>query len=101
MLRKCSIMITDYSSVSLDFGYMLKPVIYFQFDLDEYRKKQLGEGYYSYDLDGYGPVCKNQSDVLNSLKNNNYKEYIQRSKKFFTVKDNLNSQRIYEYLIKK
>lgn len=35
-LIKNSLLITDYSSVSWDFAYMNKPVIFYQFDLKEY-----------------------------------------------------------------
>ena len=32
MLTKASLMVTDYSSLSFDFAYLKKPVIYAQFD---------------------------------------------------------------------
>jgi CDP-glycerol glycerophosphotransferase (TagB/SpsB family) len=85
-------MITDYSSVAFDFGYMNKSVIYYQFDYDEYREKQLQEGYYKYETDGFGPVCKSLDDVLSNLK------YTNNDNNFFERKDNNNSKRLYDYL---
>ena len=38
LLMRCNLLITDYSSVFFDVGYMEKPVIYYQFDIDEFRK---------------------------------------------------------------
>ena len=92
MLKKCTLMITDYSSVAFDFGYMNKSVIYYQFDYDEYREKQLQEGYYKYETDGFGPVCKSLDDVLSNLK------YTNNDNNFFERKDNNNSKRLYDYL---
>ena len=102
MLRTSTIMITDYSSVSLDFGYMLKPVIYYQFDEKEYREKQLKEGYYSYLNDGYGPICKNIKEIIKGVESvsKDSRIYKERSKEFFTLMDNNNSKRIYQELIK-
>ena len=48
LLRKAAILITDYSSVFFDMLYMKKPVIFYQFDEEEYREKQYQEGYFDY-----------------------------------------------------
>ena len=66
--NKCNLMITDYSSVSFDFAYLNKPVIYYQFDIDEYRKKQLQPGYFNYKKDGFGPVVYTCKDVMSQVK---------------------------------
>lgn len=99
MLRKSSIMITDYSSVSLDFGYMKKPVIYYQFDEKEYREKQYKDGYYSYVNDGYGPVCNNLEDLVNEIIKISQKglniKYEKRMNEFFELHDKNNCERIY------
>ena len=100
MLRTSSLMITDYSSVSLDFGYMLKPVIYYQFDEKEYRDNHLKEGYYSYLKDGYGPVCESVKEIIKGIEkvNKDFSIYKKRSKEFFTLMDDKNSERIYKEL---
>lgn len=98
-LTRCSVMITDYSSVAFDFAYMNKPVLYYQFDYDEFRKGQYSEGYFSYKDDGFGPVFEDAniiSDELLKIKDPIYKE---RMDKFFgKVRDTENSRRIVEYL---
>ncbi|MGD7043299.1 CDP-glycerol glycerophosphotransferase family protein [Jeotgalibacillus proteolyticus] len=38
LLKENSLMITDYSSVSFDFSYLSKPVIYYHFDRDSFFK---------------------------------------------------------------
>ena len=37
------LLITDYSSIYMDFAYMSKPIIYYPFDFDEFHKRQLKE----------------------------------------------------------
>ncbi len=95
--NKCDMLITDYSSVAFDFAYLRKPVIYYQFDVKEYRKKQLQEGYFKYERDGFGPVVEDANAVVESVKKamsgNDFKE---RCDKFFDKKDQSNCERIYE-----
>lgn len=67
-LATCSLLITDYSSVMFDFAYLKKPVICYQFDQKDYREKQHGEGYFSYENDGFGPIAKNVNEVLKAIK---------------------------------
>ena len=56
--NKCDLMITDYSSVAFDFAYLGKPILYYQFDEEEFRERQYSSGYYKYNNDGFGPVVK-------------------------------------------
>ena len=41
-------LITDYSSIFFDFGYLNKPVIYSHFDYNEYRANHFRKGYFDY-----------------------------------------------------
>lgn len=106
LLRKSKILITDYSSVFFDFAYLEKPIIYYQFDYDEYRKTQYKEGYFDYKLHGFGSVDNNLNEVIIELKKiikNNSKmedKYLKRKNMFFTYKDNKNSERIFKEIIK-
>ncbi len=66
--NKCNLMITDYSSVAFDFAFLNKPVVYYQFDQKEYRAKQYGEGSFSYEKNGFGPLAKNSADAIRLIK---------------------------------
>ena len=44
LLVKSSVLVTDFSSVYFDFAYMKKPVAYYQFDEEMYRRLQYKEG---------------------------------------------------------
>lgn len=101
LINNSSLMITDYSSVSIDFAYLKKPIIYYQFDLDTVRKSQYKEGYYKYDLGyvykDYKGVIKRTIDYIdNSFKNE--EKFLKRSNDFFTFYDKENCKRLYELL---
>ncbi len=102
VLKSSEILITDYSSVYMDFAYMLKPVIYFQFDYEEYREKQLQQGYFDYEKNGFGPIASSVDETVDELikyfDNKMSKKYLKREKDFFELHDQHNCQRIYETL---
>ncbi len=101
--KKCDIMITDYSSVAFDFAYLDKPVIYYQFDEDEYRSRQYKEGYFNYRRDGFGPVVKNCPDVIDSLCKllDEKQEKNHPGSITFIKRDGQNSRRVYNALTNK
>lgn len=102
LLKESALLITDYSSVFMDFGYMNKPVIYFQFDEEEFRKNHLAKGYFDYRIDGFGPIIQNKDKivekVIDTIKNDysDDKKYRIRREDFFEVRDQKNSERTYQ-----
>ncbi len=104
LLMRCNVLITDYSSVFFDAGYMEKPVIYYQFDLEEFRKYHYQEGYFSYEQHGFGPVVQTEEallDALNECAENDFRmqrEYRDRLDAFYPVRDALNCERTYRIL---
>ena len=97
--------ITDFSSLAFDFGYMKKPVIYYQYDEDKFYSGHYIKGYFDYRTDGFGPVCNNFdefigkfNDLVESVVVPN--EYLNNQRKFFPLYDTKNSSRIYESIIK-
>ncbi|EAJ1276485.1 glycosyltransferase [Campylobacter lari] len=65
-----SLMITDYSSVAFEMAYLEKPVIYYQFDEEEFfTSHTLQKGYFNYKKDGFGPVVENEENLLKELEN--------------------------------
>lgn len=102
VLRESKLLITDYSSVFMDFAYMEKPVIYFHFDYKRYREGHLKQGYFDYKKDGFGPICETDSELLECIKSlEKYrKKYLLRESSFFGRKDSKNSERLYRLLKK-
>lgn len=106
LIRESSMFITDFSSLAFDFGYMNRPVIYYQYDEEEYFKGHYIKGYFDYRRDGFGPVCNSYEQVIKSLTNivdsrfslsNQFQKNINR---FFPLFDNNNSKRIYDQILK-
>jgi len=70
------VLITDYSTIYFDFILMQKPAILFPYDIDEYTK--FPGLYHSFDAIAVGPVVKNSTELVNSLKT--LSEWIPKSK---------------------
>ena len=107
VLIESALMVTDYSSVSMDFAYMKKPVLYYQFDIKEYREKQLQEGYFSYSKNGFGPVIEDEKSLVDFIienYNNNFEiesKYLKRISEFFELNDANNCKRVYNMIKEK
>ena len=102
LLMSTSLLITDYSSVFFDVAYMKKPMVFYQFDYEEFRNRHFSEGYFSYERDGMGPVVETQDGVIEALKEFydgekfvNSEFYLKRCDNFFPTHDNHNCERIY------
>lgn len=99
LLINSDILITDFSSVFFDYGYMEKPMIFYQFDEDDFRKQHYSEGYFSYKDNAFGKVVYDESALLEeldrTLKNgaNIDDIYLDRINKFFTIRDTKNCER--------
>ena len=104
LLMRCSLLITDYSSVFFDVGYMEKPVIYYQFDMEDFLKYHYQKGYFSYEKHGFGPVVKTEEELMAAIYEcvgNGFKmqkDYQDRLEAFYSVRDELNCERTYQIL---
>ncbi len=67
LLKRAKVLVTDYSSVAMDFAYMRKPVLYYQFDYERFREGHMSRGYFDYHKDGFGPICAEENDLLKAL----------------------------------
>ena len=99
-IRESEIYITDFSSLAFDFGYMCRPVIYFQYDKDFFYSNHYKKGYFDYEKDGFGPICNTFSSVFQCLSKilddkvcGN--KYILNSQRFFPLRDRFNCERIF------
>lgn len=104
LLKRASLLITDYSSLDFDFAYIEKGVIYFQFDQEEVFAKysHIYEGScFDYGKEGFGPIAKNEGDLIRELRlfllGNCIVPpvYLNRMKRTFPFKDGGNCDRVY------
>ena len=101
-----SMMVTDYSSSVMDFAYLKKPVVYAQFDREEFfASHTYTEGYFDYERDGFGPVCYDLDSTVEAMIRmieNDCKlepEYEERINSFFAYTDDQNCRRTVEAIL--
>lgn len=95
------VLITDYSSVSFDFSYMKKPVIFFHFDINRFFKKGILR---PIDETFIGDISYNENELLVKLEEiilkNNLNSDVDLSEIFDSI-DHKNNQRVYHEILKK
>ena len=105
IIKKCHMLITDYSSVCWDVYYLGKPVLFYQFDCDMYIKAH--GSYLDMEHELFGERYMECDDLIDGIE-----EYIQRDFQekekygkmrdyYLPYRDNDNSKRTYEYIIRK
>lgn len=103
LLKRANLLITDYSSVFFDFAYMCKPIIFYQFDENEFRQKQYGEGYFDYHKSIFGEWAGTLNDVIlilnDRLSNVDNKISSDLIKEIFPYVDNKNCERIFNAIL--
>ncbi len=103
ILTQSSLMVTDYSGIHYDFGYMRKPIIYYQ---PKEVPMRFEEGGMKFATMAFGPVCSEYEDAVKLIceyMNNNCEmpqEYRKRADDFFAFDDFSSSERIYDAILK-
>lgn len=105
-LLSSSLLITDYSSVAWDYLFLDKPVLFYQFDYDKYKK--YNNSYISMPEDLFGPVTrgyKETTELINNFINGNInddsKKNTQMKNKFIKYNDSQNSERVIQAILDK
>ena len=105
IMKKCSMLITDYSSVCWDVCYLDKPVLFYQFDYDMYM--QAHGSYLDMEHELFGERYTEYEKLIDGIEeyiHNGFKEkeeYTKLKDYYFEYRDNDNSKRTYEYIISK
>lgn len=101
------LLITDYSSVMFDYGYLKKPMIFFAYDLNWYKESSHRGVYLDYENTVPGPIVKTTKDVVKWILNANelelqYKNKRQQFYDFFCAYGRKGdaSQKVVETMIK-
>lgn len=102
-----NLILTDYSSAVFDFAYLRKPIIYCQFDKDEFFAGDhvYTQGYFDYERDGFGEVeydIESTIDRIIEYVKDDCRlkpEYRARIDSFFTFNDQNNSRRVLDKIL--
>ena len=96
------LLITDYSSVFFDYAILNRPILFYMYDLEEYRDELRGF-YLDINKELPGKITIDEDELLSVIKNENYKEYDEKLKEFRNTYNNLEdgkaSQRVINNLI--
>lgn len=93
------LLITDYSSVFFDYANLKRPMIFFVYDIEEYRDNLRGF-YFDFESKAPGPLVKTTTEIINEVKKidqNGYKpskDTIEFYKKFCYLEDGNATMRV-------
>lgn len=94
----CDILITDYSSICMDFSILSKKTVFFAYDLEEYKKER--DFYFDYEAYVPGEVVKTLTDLAEKVKGDFDEERNNRFRDFnFSFLDGKSSQRVIERIV--
>lgn len=107
LFQQSKLMITDYSSVAFEMGLLGKTTFYYQFDKDEVFSggHTYQQGYFDYEVDGFGPVVIDQESLIATLEDVLQNEgeplapYETRIQETFAFRDTNNCQRVHEAIL--
>ena len=102
-----NLVVSDYSSAVYDFAYLRKPIIYTQFDANEFfgGDHVCQKGYFDYERDGFGEVehdLEGTVDRIIEYMENGCQmkqKYKERVDQFFAYSDHNNCQRVYDRIM--
>lgn len=107
IFKEASLLVSDYSSVLFDFAYLRKPIIYSQFDKEDFFSLHMfPEGYFKTDRDGFGPVITDYEEVVDEIIRNIQNEcvlsekYLKRINSFYKYNDTNCCCRVYDEILK-
>lgn len=101
LLLIADILITDYSSIMIEYSILSKPIIFYPFDLKHYLNNERGF-YFDYNQVP-GPIAKNTEDIIKIIQENNFDfEKIQEFLKInYDYLDDKASKRIVDHILEK
>lgn len=108
VIKESKFLITDYSSVAVDFAYLKKPILYTQFDKDNFsdiHRFYRNGSHFDYEKCGFGEVVYDYESTINKIIdmiNSDFKIkkiYDKRINEYFEYFDNNNSKRVFDSII--
>ena len=94
------ILMTDYSSIMIEYSALNKPTVFFTYDLDEYLSNERGF-YYDFKTTVPGPIVHTSDELIDVIKNKKFdkSKISQFVKTQFDEIDGHSSERVVDYLL--
>lgn len=101
LLLISDILITDYSSIMIEFALLNKPIIFFTYDFESYMTEERGF-YFDFKSTVPGPVVYDSNQLIDVIKSNSFDEnkISEFVKTQFNEIDGQSSKRVVDYLMK-
>ncbi len=95
------ILITDYSSIMIEYAILNRPILFFTYDLDSYLANERGF-YYDFKTTVPGPIVYTSDELIDTIKNNDFdkskiSDFVMTQ---FDEIDGQSSKRVVDYLLK-
>jgi len=102
LFARTGLLVTDYSSMAFNSGFLGRGCVYFQFDEDRFNSGEhtARAGYFDYRRDGFGPVATDLEGALDAIEGalafapGAAPEYSARMNKTFTLRDDKACERL-------
>lgn len=109
IIGRSALLVTDYSSVCCEAAYLRRPVIYAQFDREEFfsGKHMVTQGPFDYERDGFGETVYTEEELVSLITGymrsgcRQKEEYRRRFEDMITYTDHDNCARIYTAIRKR
>jgi len=94
-------LITDYSSIMIEYTILNRPIVFFTYDLDSYLANERGF-YYDFETTVPGPIVRTSSELIDVIRNGEFdkgriSEFVKTQ---FDEIDGQSSKRVVDYLLK-
>ena len=105
LIKSSKLLITDYSSVFFDMVYMKRPVIFYQFDLEKFRKYHYAQGWFDYQNTSFGRSVKDPDGLIEEIRKTADSMFCidgsfeKEHETTFPLYDFMNSRRVYDLLV--
>jgi len=99
LLLISDILITDYSSIMIEYAILSKPIIFYPFDFEYYVNNERGF-YFDYNQVP-GPIARNTEDIIKFIEEDSFdfkkiKDFVSKN---YDYLDNNSSKRIIDYIL--
>lgn len=91
-------LISDYSAIIIDYSVFEKPMLFYVPDIEQYRNDV---GFYvDYEKEMPGPICMNESQVIEAIQNHSFDQEVIKSfkDKFFKYQDGKSTARVIQLI---
>lgn len=99
LILASDVLVTDYSSICMDFSFLNKKIVFFAYDLEWYTENR--DFYFDYESFVPGEVTRNTCELISAIKADFSKERNEKFKSFnFSYFDNKSAKRVVDAICK-